>query len=123
MVIIAGDVYDTSNPPAGAETLFYKTICKLADNGNRCVLVRFFNKYRINKFLRITIGTDEEMNVLIDAHAWLAHAFIFKIEVAPIVAPYIAINTVSASYILADELFNPSSVMKSSTSYKYSFFR
>lgn len=39
MVIIAGDVYDTSNPPARAETLFYKTICKLADNGNRCVLV------------------------------------------------------------------------------------
>ena len=39
MVIIAGDVYDTSNPPAGAETLFYKTICKLGDNGNRCVLV------------------------------------------------------------------------------------
>ena len=39
MVIIAGDVYDTSNPPAGAETLFYKTICKLADKGNRCVLV------------------------------------------------------------------------------------
>ena len=39
MVIIAGDVYDTLNPPAGAETLFYKTICKLADNGNRCVLV------------------------------------------------------------------------------------
>ena len=39
MVIIAGDVYDTSNPPAGAETLFYKTICKLANNGNRCVLV------------------------------------------------------------------------------------
>ena len=39
MVIIAGDVYDTSNPPATAETLFYKTICKLADNGKRCVLV------------------------------------------------------------------------------------
>ena len=39
MVIIAGDVYDTSNPPAGAETLFYKTICRLADDGNRCVLV------------------------------------------------------------------------------------
>ena len=39
MGIIAGYVYDTSNPPAGAETLFYKTICKLADNGNRCVLV------------------------------------------------------------------------------------
>lgn len=39
MVIIAGDVYDTSNPPAGAETLFYKTIYRLADNGNRCVLI------------------------------------------------------------------------------------
>lgn len=39
MVIIAGDVYDTSNPPAGSETLFYKTICRLADDGNRCVLV------------------------------------------------------------------------------------
>ena len=39
MVIIAGDVYDTSNPPAGAETLFYKTICRLAYDGNRCVLV------------------------------------------------------------------------------------
>lgn len=39
MVIIAGDVYDTSNPPAGAETLFYKTVCKLAKGGKRCVLV------------------------------------------------------------------------------------
>lgn len=39
MVIIAGDVYDTSNPPAGAETLFYRTVSRLADNGNRCVLV------------------------------------------------------------------------------------
>ena len=39
MVIIAGDVYDTSNPPAGAETLFYKTVSRLADDGNRCVLV------------------------------------------------------------------------------------
>lgn len=39
MVIIAGDVYDTSNPPAGAETLFYKTVCRLADNGKRCVLI------------------------------------------------------------------------------------
>ena len=39
MVIIAGDVYDTSNPPAHAETLFYKTLCKLANDGKRCVLV------------------------------------------------------------------------------------
>ena len=39
MVIIAGDIYDTSNPPAVAEKLFYKTVSKLADNGKRCVLV------------------------------------------------------------------------------------
>lgn len=39
MVIISGDIYDTSNPPAQAEKLFYKTVSKLADNGNRCVLI------------------------------------------------------------------------------------
>lgn len=39
MVIIAGDIYDTSNPPAQAEKLFYKTVSKLSNNGNRCVLV------------------------------------------------------------------------------------
>lgn len=30
------------------------------------VLVRYFNKPRIDNYLRITIGTDEEMSVLID---------------------------------------------------------
>ena len=54
MVIIAGDVYDTSNPPAGAETLFYKTICKLADNGNRCVLVIAGNHDNTERLSAIT---------------------------------------------------------------------
>jgi histidinol-phosphate aminotransferase len=31
------------------------------------ILVRYFNKPRINQFLRITIGTDKEMQALIDA--------------------------------------------------------
>ena len=44
-------------------------------------------------------------------------------EVAPIVAPYIAISTVPGSYIFADEFFNPSSVMQSSTENKYSSFK
>ncbi|HSQ88125.1 metallophosphoesterase family protein [Romboutsia sp.] len=39
MVIIAGDIYDTSNPPAVAEKLFYKTVSKLANNGQRCILI------------------------------------------------------------------------------------
>ena len=39
MVIIAGDIYDTSNPPAVAEKLFYKTVSKLAKHGQRCVLI------------------------------------------------------------------------------------
>lgn len=39
MVLIAGDVYDTSNPPAGAEKLFYKTVSRLSDNGKRCVII------------------------------------------------------------------------------------
>lgn len=37
---------------------------KLKDNG---ILVRYFNKYRIDNFLRITIGTDEEMKSLIES--------------------------------------------------------
>lgn len=39
MVIISGDVYDNSNPPARAERLFYKALRKICDNGKRAVLV------------------------------------------------------------------------------------
>jgi len=39
MVIIAGDIYDNSNPPAMAEKLFYETLKKLSNGGNRAVLV------------------------------------------------------------------------------------
>lgn len=39
LVIIAGDVYDTSNPPAQAEKLFYDTLKKISQNGERMTLV------------------------------------------------------------------------------------
>lgn len=39
MVIIAGDVYDNSNPPARAEGLLYKALRRLGKNGERVVLV------------------------------------------------------------------------------------
>lgn len=39
LVIIAGDVYDNSNPPAKAEGLLYRTLKKLGKNGERIVLV------------------------------------------------------------------------------------
>ncbi|MDU3724668.1 MAG: exonuclease subunit SbcD, partial [Clostridium celatum] len=39
LVIIAGDVYDSSNPPARAEKMFYDTLKKLSKNGERLTLV------------------------------------------------------------------------------------
>lgn len=39
LVIIAGDIYDNSNPPAQAEKLFYDTLKKLSKNGERATLV------------------------------------------------------------------------------------
>lgn len=39
IVFIAGDIYDTSNPPARAEKLFYDTLKRLSGNGERLTLV------------------------------------------------------------------------------------
>jgi exonuclease SbcD len=39
LVIIAGDIYDHSNPPARAEKIFYDTLKKLSSNGQRLTLV------------------------------------------------------------------------------------
>lgn len=39
MVIIAGDIYDNSNPPARAEKMFYDTLKKLSSGGERTTLV------------------------------------------------------------------------------------
>lgn len=39
MVIIAGDIYDSSNPPARAEKMFYDTLKKISKHGERLILV------------------------------------------------------------------------------------
>ncbi|AFA47796.1 exonuclease SbcCD subunit D [Acetobacterium woodii] len=39
LVIIAGDIYDSYNPPARAEELFYETLKQLSDGGKRLILV------------------------------------------------------------------------------------
>ena len=38
LVLIAGDVYDSSNPPARAEKMFYDTLKKLSSNGERLIV-------------------------------------------------------------------------------------
>ena len=38
VIIIAGDLFDTFNPPTEAVELFYKTLKKLSKNGNRAVI-------------------------------------------------------------------------------------
>lgn len=39
VVLMAGDVFDTVNPPAAAEQLFYESMSRLSDKGKRPVLV------------------------------------------------------------------------------------
>lgn len=39
IVLVAGDVFDTYNPPAEAENLFYNALERLSDNGKRAVAV------------------------------------------------------------------------------------
>lgn len=39
LLLVAGDVFDTYNPPAAAEKLFYDALERLADHGRRAVVV------------------------------------------------------------------------------------
>ncbi|MFD2616596.1 histidinol-phosphate transaminase [Terrilactibacillus laevilacticus] len=49
-----------THPSFNAETLFYN----LKEKG---ILVRYFNQARISNYLRVSIGTDEEMNQFVEA--------------------------------------------------------
>lgn len=39
LVIISGDIYDTSNPPARAENMFYKMLKDVSNHGERMILI------------------------------------------------------------------------------------
>ena len=39
VVLIAGDIYDTANPPAKAEQLFYQTLKRMSNHGQRLIIV------------------------------------------------------------------------------------
>lgn len=39
MVLVAGDIYDTYNPPAAAEELFYEALHRLCSGGRRAVVI------------------------------------------------------------------------------------
>jgi len=39
LIMIAGDIYDSSNPPSRAERMFYDTLKRLSQNGERLTLV------------------------------------------------------------------------------------
>ena len=39
IILIAGDIFDTVNPSAEAETLFYQSIKKISKDGNRAVII------------------------------------------------------------------------------------
>ncbi|GGD71549.1 metallophosphoesterase family protein [Paenibacillus nasutitermitis] len=39
LVLLAGDVYDSVNPPAAAEQLFYEALSRIADGGRRTIAV------------------------------------------------------------------------------------
>ncbi len=39
LVLIAGDIYDSPNPPAEAEKMFYRTLKQITEEGKRLVLV------------------------------------------------------------------------------------
>ena len=64
LVIIAGDVYDNSNPPARAEKMFYDTLKKLSKNGERLILVIAGNHDNPERLSAIT-PLAEEMGILV----------------------------------------------------------
>ncbi len=65
LVIIAGDIYDSSNPPSKAETLFYKTLKRISHNGKRMSLVISGNHDNPERLVAATPLANEHGIILI----------------------------------------------------------
>lgn len=64
LIIIAGDIYDTVNPPSEAEYLFYSAVKRLSHNGKRPIVIIAGNHDSSNR-LMTSIPLSEEFGIII----------------------------------------------------------
>lgn len=65
VVLMAGDAFDTVNPPAAAEQLFYDSLARLADHGKRKVIVIAGNHDHPERLMAAAPLADEQGITLI----------------------------------------------------------
>ncbi len=70
VVLVAGDVFDSVNPPAAAEQLFYETMARLVDNGRRQVVVIAGNHDHPDRLTAATPLAAEQGIVLLGYPVW-----------------------------------------------------
>lgn len=70
VVLLAGDVFDSVNPPAAAEQLFYETVARLADKGRRPVVVIAGNHDNPDRLTASTPLAQEQGIVLLGYPVW-----------------------------------------------------
>lgn len=70
VVLLAGDVFDSVNPPAAAEQLFYETVARLADKGRRPVVVIAGNHDNPDRLTASTPLAQEQGIHLLGYPAW-----------------------------------------------------
>ncbi|WP_125153211.1 exonuclease SbcCD subunit D [Clostridium rectalis] len=66
MVIISGDIYDSGNPPARAERMFYRIIKDISDNGKRIILIISGNHDSPNRLVAASPIAKEHGIVMVD---------------------------------------------------------
>jgi len=70
VVLLAGDVFDSVNPPAAAEQLFYESIARLAGKGRRPVAVIAGNHDNPDRLAAATPLAQEQGIVLLGYPVW-----------------------------------------------------